>query len=71
MTFEEICALKNRAAIQLADGSIGHIVVWHRGSGMVAIEVPGRPGVYNLPCSRMQRDRESGIVVEVATKVAA
>lgn len=65
MTFDEACALKNRAPVHLRDGTTGHIVVWHRATATVAIAVPGRLGPVHLPCSRLLRD-PSGHVVEMA-----
>ncbi len=64
MTFDETCGLKNRAPVRLRDGTVGHIVVWHRATAAVAIAVAGKPGPVNVPCSRLMRD-PAGEVVEM------
>ncbi|HUR22061.1 MAG TPA: hypothetical protein VMZ90_14695 [Vicinamibacterales bacterium] len=56
MTYDETCQLKNRTPVHLHDGTVAHIVVWHRASATVTIAIAGKLRPYTVPCSQLVRD---------------
>jgi len=57
MTFDEALKLPNRTRVQLLDGKVWRLAIWHKGAQRIGVEVPGEDALRTMELRTLEPAR--------------